>query len=108
MNLDYNLEDWISIYMEKIEKIKKNIYTTLIETLGDDWLNTLVIIGNSDEEPSSPCKLSALRIILHLVRCQRVTTKDLLDNNTLRKSFIDALMKPILTKCVDFSILGTS
>jgi len=80
LNLDYNLNDWIAIYMEKVEKIKKNIYTALLEALGDDWINVLVSVGNSDEEPSSPCKLSALRIILHLVRCQRVTTKEVLDN----------------------------
>jgi len=87
--------------MEKIEKIKKNIYTSLVETLGDDWINILVTVGNSDDEPSSPCKLSALRIILHLVRCQRVTTKEVLDNASYRSAFVDMLIKPILTKCVD-------
>lgn len=94
--------------MEKIEKIKKNIYSSLNETLGDDWINVLVTIGNSDEEPSSPCKLSALKIILHLVRCQRVTTKEILENKSLRVSFVEHLIKPILTKCIDFNILGTT
>lgn len=76
--------------------------------MSDDWINLLVTIGNSDEEPSSPCKLSALRIILHLVRCQRVTTKEILENKALKTSFVDHLIKPILTKCIDPLILGTT
>lgn len=70
-------------------------------------MNIVINIANSDEEShGSPCKISTLRIILQMIRCQLISVKDVIENNSIRRPLVTNLITPCLTKLSDYNIVG--